>query len=86
MKGGDDASDLAREDAQIEFADGGAELRAVPAGDMTVAFVRAPQGADFRPALQGLPGDMCACPHWGYMLERTDPDAHARGAGGLPGG
>lgn len=25
-------------------------------------------GADLRPALAGLPGDMCQCPHWGYML------------------
>ena len=60
---------ISREDAQVEFADGGAELRAARAGDMTVTFVRAPQGADFRPALQGLPGDMCGCPHWGYMLK-----------------
>jgi hypothetical protein len=60
---------ISREDAVVEFADGDAELRAAPAGAMTVAFVRAPKGADFRPALQGLPGDMCGCPHWGYMLK-----------------
>lgn len=60
---------ISREDAQVEFANGGAELRAAPAGDMTVAFVTAPQGTDFRPALHGLPGDMCQCPHWGYMLK-----------------
>ena len=60
---------ISRQDAVVEFADGDAELRAAPAGDMTVAFVRAPKGADFRPALQGLPDDMCGCPHWGYMLK-----------------
>jgi hypothetical protein len=60
---------ISREDAVVEFADGGAELRAAPAGDMTVAFVRVPKGADFRPALQGLPGDLCQCPHWGYVLK-----------------
>jgi hypothetical protein len=60
---------IKREDAVVEFADGPAELRAAQAGDMTVAFVRVPQGADFRPALKGLPGDMCQCPHWGYILK-----------------
>jgi hypothetical protein len=60
---------ISREDAKIEFADGEAELRTVQAGEMTVAFVRAPQGTDFRPALIGLPGDQCQCPHWGYMLK-----------------
>jgi hypothetical protein len=60
---------ISREDAKVEFADGDAELRAVEAGEMTVAFVRVPKGADFRPALQGLPGDMCQSPHWGYILK-----------------
>jgi hypothetical protein len=60
---------ITREDAVVEFADGPAELRAAQAGDMTVAFVRVPKGADFRPALVGLPGDMCQCPHWGYILK-----------------
>ena len=36
---------------------------------MTTAFVRVPKGADLRPALAGLPGDLCQCPHWGYLLK-----------------
>jgi hypothetical protein len=55
---------ISREDADVEFADGDAELRAAPAGEMTVGFVRVPKGADFRPALKGLPRDMCQCPPW----------------------
>ena len=30
--------------------------------------VNALPGADFRPLLRGLPGDLCHCPHWGYVL------------------
>lgn len=26
-------------------------------------------GVDIAPLLQGLPGDNCAAPHWGYLLE-----------------
>ena len=59
---------MSREDAQVEISEGGAELRTAPAGDLTVGFVRAPQGTDFRPLLKGLPEDLCQCPHWGYMI------------------
>ncbi|TWF82241.1 hypothetical protein FHX44_118186 [Pseudonocardia hierapolitana] len=37
-------------------------------GDLTVGFVRLPQGTDLGPALAGLPGGLCQCPHWGYLL------------------
>jgi hypothetical protein len=46
-----------------------AELRTAEAGGMTIAFMTLKQGADFGPALQGLPDDKCPCPHWGYMLK-----------------
>ena len=26
-------------------------------------------GADIAPLLQGLPGDLCSAPHWGYLLQ-----------------
>ena len=26
-------------------------------------------GTDMGPAVKGLPGDACQCPHWGYMLK-----------------
>jgi hypothetical protein len=28
---------------------------------------RAPRG-DLRPALVGVPDDLCQCPHWGYVI------------------
>ena len=27
------------------------------------------EGTDLTPLLAGLEGDMCQCPHWGYLLE-----------------
>jgi hypothetical protein len=36
---------------------------------MAVAYVRQPAGTDLTPALEGLPGDLCQCPHWGYVIE-----------------
>lgn len=60
---------VAREDAEVEVADGPMEARTSQAGEMTVGFFSLPKGTDFRPALEGLPGNMCQCPHWGYILK-----------------
>jgi hypothetical protein len=58
-----------RDDVPVTIQDDNAELRTAQAGDMTVAFMRLKKGADFAPALAGLPDDLCQCPHWGYMLK-----------------
>ncbi|MFE6285706.1 hypothetical protein [Streptomyces sp. NPDC057877] len=53
----------------VALEGGGVELRkAEIGGDMSVAFIRLPKGTDMGPAVQGLPDDMCQCPHWGYVL------------------
>ena len=31
-----------------------------------------PPGADFTPLFEGLPGDLCQCPHWGYVARGLD--------------
>ena len=62
---------LRREDVSVAIDDEGVELRKQSLGDMTVAFVRASKGTDLRPALKGLPDDLCQCPHWGYVLKGT---------------
>jgi hypothetical protein len=60
---------ISRAEAPITIEGDGVELRTHPlGGGMTTAFVRLPQGADLRPAVVGLPDDLCQCPHWGYML------------------
>jgi len=58
-----------RQNAPIVIDGDGVELRGQEiGGDLTVGFVRLPAGFDFGPALAGLPGDLCPCPHWGYVL------------------
>lgn len=47
---------------------GGVEFRMDRAGEQSVAWVRLPKAADLRPGLVGLPGDLCPCPHRGYMI------------------
>lgn len=46
-----------------------ASWRAEDWGEMHVSFETYHQRLDDRPLLQGLPGDHCRCPHWGYVLE-----------------
>jgi type 1 glutamine amidotransferase len=58
-----------RDDVPVAIQDDSAELRTAEAGDMTVAFMTLKKGADFAPALSGLPDDLCQCPHWGFMIK-----------------
>ena len=46
-----------------------ATFRVAEWGETAVAYVKLSAGADATPLLEGLPGDKCQCPHWGYMLE-----------------
>ena len=56
-------------DVPVKIKDDNVEVRLTEVGDMTVSFIRLAKGTDLGPALVGLPGDLCQCPHWGYMLE-----------------
>ncbi len=61
---------LAREEAPIVLEGGGMEVRLEQiGGGMSTSFIRLPHGADLGPAVKGLPGDACQCPHWGYILK-----------------
>ena len=61
---------ISKPNAPVAIEGDGVELRAHDlGGGMSAVFVRVPAGADFRPALAGLPGDLCQCPHGGYMLK-----------------
>lgn len=60
---------IRQEDAPIAIEGDGVDFRVQElGGGISVAFVMLPQGADLRPALDGLPDGLCPCPHWGYML------------------
>ena len=60
---------ITREQVPPAIQGAGVEFRKQSVGDMSVAFVRAQKGTDLRPALKGLPDDLCQCPHWGYVLK-----------------
>jgi hypothetical protein len=38
-------------------------------GGMNVARIRFPKGADAKPLLEGMPGNLCQCPHWGVVVK-----------------
>jgi hypothetical protein len=60
---------LTRQSVPVRIHNDAVELRMAEAGTMTVSFIRLAKGTDLGPALVGLAGDLCPCPHWGYMLE-----------------
>lgn len=76
-----------RSDVPVILQDGKLEVRVQEiGGGMSVGFFQLPEGADFGPALVGLPGDSCQCPHWGYVLRgslrmRTPDGDHVYRAG-----
>jgi hypothetical protein len=37
-------------------------------GGMDIGRLRVPAGGDTTPLLEGLPDDLCQCPHWGLLL------------------
>jgi len=52
----------------IEMQLGEIETRGDEWGEQIVRHVDLPAGVDFTPLFVGLPGNMCQCPHWGYVL------------------
>jgi hypothetical protein len=52
----------------VEMKVDGIETRGVDWGGQLVRHLDLPAGVDFTPLFVGLPGDMCQCPHWGWVL------------------
>jgi hypothetical protein len=38
-------------------------------GGLQVSYSEYSEKLDFSPLLEGLPNDVCHCPHWGYILD-----------------
>lgn len=38
-------------------------------GGMSIGYMELPTPADFSTLLEGLPGNMCSSPHWGYVID-----------------
>jgi len=55
-------------DMPIEMQVDGIETRSSEGKDVLARHIQLPAGVDFTPLFKGLPGDLCQCPHWGYVL------------------
>jgi len=47
----------------------GAALRGSDWGNLRSIAISLPAGTDLGPLMKGLPDDLCACPHWGYVIK-----------------
>ena len=61
---------IKKEDIPI-ISDGDGNIMRVLSGfgQFAVSYHEFKQGTDFTPVLEGLPDDMCPCPHYGYIFE-----------------
>lgn len=55
-------------DMPIEMKVDAIETRSVEQDGVLARYIQLPAGVDFTPLFKGLPGDLCQCPHWGYVL------------------
>jgi hypothetical protein len=60
---------LQRQDFDVRIAGDGIDFRTKQLDGRTMAWVVLPKGANLAPALKGLEGDLCQCPHWGYVIK-----------------
>jgi hypothetical protein len=59
---------------------GGVCIQAEDWGDINVARIRFPKGADATPLLEGLPDNLCQCPHWGTVVKGSINVRYADGS------
>lgn len=38
-------------------------------GELNISNIHLPKGADATPLLEGMPQNLCQCPHWGMVLK-----------------
>lgn len=53
----------------IEMQVDGIETRAAECDGVLARHIQLPAGVDFTPLFQGLPDNLCQCPHWGQILD-----------------
>jgi hypothetical protein len=59
-----------RDQLPVLFGADPASVRGADWGDLRSLVISLPAGTNLSPLLQGLPNDLCPCPHWGYVLKR----------------
>lgn len=78
---------VTKSDIEVKMQIPGATLRMRPGmgtaagfSDISCEYFSLAAGVDTTPLFEGLEGDLCQCPHWGYVLqgELTTTDAAGR--------
>lgn len=71
-----------KNDIPVVMAVPGATARQVAAGgELAAEYFSLGAGTDIAPLLQGLEGDACQAPHWGYMIGGALVITYADGRG-----
>ena len=58
-----------RDQLAILFGADPAAVRGADWGDLRSAVISLAAGTYLAPLLQGLPNNLCPCPHWGYVIK-----------------
>ncbi|CAN0587205.1 unnamed protein product, partial [Ectocarpus sp. 12 AP-2014] len=69
-----------KNDLPTRLEGGGVCFQGQDCDEMNVARVRFPAGADASPLLEGLPDNLCQCPHWGTVLKGSIHVTYADGS------
>ena len=64
---------LQKDEIPVKIEIPGAVARQLPdfglaSGELGAEYFSLAAGADLAPLLEGLPGDVCDSPHWGYLI------------------
>lgn len=77
---------IAKEDIDVKMEIPGAVIRqqtdfgdATGLGKISGEYISLSAGVDTSPLFQGLEGDLCQCPHWGYVLSGQLTTTDAKG-------
>lgn len=57
------------EDLEVAIDVEGVNVNGEDWGGLMAGHLRFAKGTDFAPVLEGLEGNLCGCPHWGYVME-----------------
>ncbi|MEO5825824.1 MAG: cupin domain-containing protein [Gemmatimonadales bacterium] len=78
---------IAKEDVDVRMEIPGAVIRqqmnfgdATGLGKLSAEYFSLSAGVDTTPLFQGLEGNLCQCPHWGYVLRGTLTTTDGQGA------
>jgi hypothetical protein len=58
-----------RDELPILFGADPSVIRGADWGGLRAMILSLPAGTDLGPLLQGLPDNLCSCPHWGYIVK-----------------